>query len=212
MINIALKWMQRGWWGVPFAYLTLLASSFVGIWAIIEPIGVADKIEIPPTFVGSRIVLHIIAAVFVAAHVLIGLLTARLIFNKFIDPNRYGIRILRPQPGDGVDNPFELIGSYSERPPDNSLQILEFNSTLQEYWPKSRIIFDHAKKTWSATVYIGSTGKRDILIAHVGENGRCLLDYYEKVQASARGWYGIAKLSPDIQELDRVQVWLKGQI
>jgi hypothetical protein len=212
MIERAVKWMQRGWWGVPLAYAVLLAGTFLGIWAILEPAGVESRIDWPPMFVGSRIVLHAIASVVIAAHILIVLLTARLVFNKFVDPNRYGIRILRPQTGDGVDSPFELVGSYSVRPPDGAISVLEFNHSIQEYWPKGNIILDEAKKTWSARLYIGNTvGRRDIIVAYAGESGRCLLDYFEKVQTKARDCYGISRLSPDIDELDRVQLWRKGE-
>ena len=211
MIDKALNWIERGWWGVIGAYIVVFVTTFVAIWAVLEPMGVGERIDLSSTFATSRIFVHVLAAVVISAHIVIVLLTIKLAYKKLLDAKRFGIKILRPRPGAGVDNPFEVFGSYSKRPPEGALQILEFSPEYQQYWPKSKIVFDDDKKTWSARLHIGGTGNRDIIVAHIGESGRCLIDYYERVKFEAQAWYGIQELTPDIQELDRVQVYLIGQ-
>jgi hypothetical protein len=120
----------------------------------------------------------------------------------------YGIKITYPQDAAEVGQEVEVLGTYETRPPDNLIRVLEHSPTSQHYWPKRYATFNSKQKTWSATTRVGGNpnDKRVIVVASIGEGGRALFDYYEKVGKETKQWIGIRTFPSDVKECDRIIV------
>jgi len=73
MIKNAWEWLQKYWWGLIVAYFIVLVASYFAIWGIIEPLNIPGKIENFPSFVNSRVFLHLTIALIVAAYITLAL-------------------------------------------------------------------------------------------------------------------------------------------
>jgi adenylate kinase family enzyme len=62
------SWLVNRWWGIGVVYALALSSSYAIIWAFIEPIGIPDSFEKLPTLLNSRWFYHVLASIFIAAH------------------------------------------------------------------------------------------------------------------------------------------------
>ncbi|MBV6450876.1 MAG: hypothetical protein MHPDNHAH_01603 [Anaerolineales bacterium] len=69
MFKKPLTWLQRNWWGILVAYLIVSVTSYLAIWQLAEPLGLPDKIENFPSFVSSRIFIHLALTIIVAAYI-----------------------------------------------------------------------------------------------------------------------------------------------
>ena len=120
----------------------------------------------------------------------------------------YGIKITFHQDGAEVGQEIEALGTYETRPPDNLIRILEHSPVSHHYWPKRYVTINVKQKTWSATTRVGGSpnDKRLIVVASVGDGGRALFDYYDKVGNELKQWVGIRTFPPDVKECDRIIV------
>jgi hypothetical protein len=120
----------------------------------------------------------------------------------------YGIKITFPQDGAEVGKEIEVLGIYEIRPPDNLIRVFEHSPITHHYWPGRYVTFNLKQKTWAATTRLGGdpNDKRVIVVASMGEAGRALLDYYDKVRSETKQWVGIRTFTPDIKECDRIIV------
>lgn len=112
----------------------------------------------------------------------------------------YGIRIVSPSDGAAVaPGRNEVIGTYSIRPPVDSLYVVHADLNRPAYWPQVGvpIEFDASKKTWRARTWIG--GDTRVFAMIVGPNGRVLFRYYEKVGRATEQWHALEELPEDVQ-------------
>lgn len=69
MLQPARDWLKRTWWGSLVAYALLVGASYLGIWAIIEPLNLPDTFREPLWPLNARWFYHIVAALLIGAHV-----------------------------------------------------------------------------------------------------------------------------------------------
>jgi hypothetical protein len=69
MLKDARLWLQKHWWGLIVSHFLLFGGVYLAIWAIVEPLGVADNFEKPPDFARFRIFYHLILTVIIAAYI-----------------------------------------------------------------------------------------------------------------------------------------------
>ncbi|NOZ26636.1 MAG: hypothetical protein GXP39_01100 [Chloroflexi bacterium] len=71
MIEKLRRWqeiLENEWWGGCAVYVAALASSYLTIWSIIEPLSIPNKIMIFDSSIDRRLV-HLLLSVFIAAHI-----------------------------------------------------------------------------------------------------------------------------------------------
>lgn len=216
MMAEALKWLQKNLLGVLVAHLIILGVTYLGIWQAAEPLGIPDRIESFPDFAKTRIFIHLVLTVLIAAYLTIFLLVVPTKRKREIQlgPNMYGVKIHHPGSGDDVGASFEISGTYEIKPPQDSIRIMEFSPISQEYWPKKYILYNDKEKKWYSTVHIGASPgeKREIVVAHIGEDGKALLKYFDKVKDKTEKWVGIEVLPPSITECDRLVIKRGGTV
>ena len=102
--------------------------------------------------------------------------------------------------GDSVDENIQLRGTYSQKPPDDALAVLELSTTTRKYYFKNAPLLDEATKEWFADIKVrGNPGSERILyVALLGAPGRALQKYFFSVPDQTKGWAGIETLTPDI--------------
>jgi len=118
---------------------------------------------------------------------------------------KYGIKITEPAVGySAVNGQVILEGTFSERPPQDSVQLFVTNEEL--WWPqrRDRIEFKSALRTWSSI--IATEGGIFITVSMIGESGRVLTDYFHQAGDVTLQFPGIKELTSDIIECDRVFV------
>lgn len=68
MIDHAVDWLRKSWWGLAVAYGIVLVASYLTIWQLAEPIGIPDTMDTVPGWVKTRFFFHVVAAVVIGAH------------------------------------------------------------------------------------------------------------------------------------------------
>jgi hypothetical protein len=124
----------------------------------------------------------------------------------------YGVEILSPEPGQPVDAGRGLIvrGTFREKPPYERMKLFEVDSNGEYYPLKAKIASAGNQNGWQARVpAAGRLGDPlTIMVAIMGDGGRALCDYYEKVWQAYGGKCSkpITTLTPDIHQCCRVTV------
>jgi len=65
-----IRILQRNWWGALVVYISIFATSYLAIWAALEPLDVATKVELLNSSIDRRF-LHIAISVLSASHLTI---------------------------------------------------------------------------------------------------------------------------------------------
>lgn len=71
MLESAIKWLHKSWWGVAVAYPIVLFGVYGLIWYFAEPIGIPDNISKLPDFAHYRIFFHLLIALIITPHVVL---------------------------------------------------------------------------------------------------------------------------------------------
>jgi hypothetical protein len=120
----------------------------------------------------------------------------------------YGIKVTSPVQGAAMGGEFDVSGSYTARPPENSIVLIYASPTGQEYWPQSIAQIDPTYKTWSGKFLIAGSPPQQaaIIVAIMGTSGRALFDYYMKVGRETGNTPAITRLTDDVVECARISV------
>lgn len=213
MFDNAVKWLRRSFFGAFVAYFIVFGLVYGFIWFLAEPIGLPDNFENLPEFIAKkRIFFHLLLSVIITSHIIVMLLIIELNYFKGESVEKYGIKIHHPRNGDDVLVPFRMSGSYTIKPTEGSIRILEFSIGSAQYWIKNEVLFDELTKQWFVErVHIGGEDgeKKEMSIAYIGDNGKDLVNYFDRTNQLLDCWIGIKKLSSDIKICDKVIVKLK---
>lgn len=105
---------------------------------------------------------------------------------------RYGIKIESPREGAQVSEFVEIIGSYTVKPPDNTLRLFTVVPDGHWFWPQAIAQFDSTEKKWYGKVRLGEAPRYAMFIvaAIVDAPRQVLWDYYYKV-GEQTNWHPI---------------------
>ena len=106
------------------------------------------------------------------------------------------LKITAPVNQATVDTEVTLVGTFKEKPPDDSVVIIEKALTRGEYFFQPSPYFDEKQQQWSGKYTIGS-GERVLFIGIVGKSGQALRNYYSLVHNVTGKWVGIRDLPSD---------------
>lgn len=128
-------------------------------------------------------------------------------------PQTILVSVLKPRPGQYVQNRVPLEGTIAGATGDTILRVVVFSEVLSNYHPQSGLAnIDLEAHTWSAIAYVGGS----MLGSHTGEHFRILVvecstsadeslgEYL--ASASEQGWPGLAKLPSGCEVLAEVSV------
>lgn len=105
---------------------------------------------------------------------------------------------------DKANGVMSVMGTYVDAPPvDNVLLILK--SSAGDYFFQKPILIDPGQRTWQGEITLGDDARKDfvILVSLMGNNGKALFNYYNKVGAETGRWPAIETLTDDIEVCDR---------
>ena len=96
--------------------------------------------------------------------------------------SKYGIKIESPREGAQVNEFVDVAGSYTVKPPDNTLRLFTVMPDGGSFWPQAIVQFD-ADKKWHGKVRLSDAPRYAmwIVAAIVDVPGQVLWDYYYKV-------------------------------
>jgi hypothetical protein len=122
--------------------------------------------------------------------------------------NKYKLKITEPWEGAIVKGRMEMGGTYEEKPPEDTVMLIEQSTRSGLYWFKRRPVFDHANKRWFADWTVSGEPNRQVIlhVATLGKGGQALSDYYFYVSETTKQWPGIKNLPPDVELCDHVRV------
>ncbi len=167
-----------------------LAVIVIGV--IVFVIGAAGGLPIgnPPLLVTDfawRIGLGVMGLILVAA----GLLLLSREDGSFmsggpkVNASKYGIKIESPREGAQVGEFVDISGSYTVKPPNNTLRLFTVAPDSGWFWPQVVAQFDVIEKKWHGKVRLSDAPRYAMIIvaAIVDASGQVLWDYYYKVGA-----------------------------
>lgn len=73
MIDKAMQWLRKHWWGLIVAYAIALVTTYSVIWALIEPLGIPDTFESVTPLLHKRSTYHVLAALLLAPYLVLAL-------------------------------------------------------------------------------------------------------------------------------------------
>lgn len=129
------------------------------------------------------------------------------------NPAALGIRVTRPTSGERLSpGRVEVTGTFLKPPREGFVFLLTAPVDKGAYWPQvgQPIEFSHSRKSWSGSAWVQGEGR--ILVVLVGNGGRALFRYYEKVGLARNDYLPIEELPPDVLELDSVYVRISPEV
>ena len=165
-----------------------LAVIVIGVLVFI--IGAAGGLPIgnPPlqvTDLAWRVGLGAMGLILVAAGLLLlshedGLLITN---GQKATTSKYGIKIESPREGAQVNEFVDVSGSYTVKPPDNTLRLFTVVPDGGSFRPQAIVQFDPTDKKWHGRVRLSDAPRYAMLIvaAIVDAPGQVLWDYYYRV-------------------------------
>lgn len=114
--------------------------------------------------------------------------------------NHYGITVEQPRDGYTTkDFQIEVVGTYKNRPPARSLRIFCADATGTKFWPQHFVgKFDETNKKWSGYVHLIDHGEQLILVTIIGESGKALCEYYDRISEKHKIYEPFISLPDDI--------------